>query len=318
MTDFAGICLKWSDMSGNAELDPQLLVRYLLGAASEEESARLDELSVTDEELAWRLRDAENDLLDAYARGDLSPDELRNFSAAYLASPARRHRAAFARALQNHQLGTAATEDPSRDTKRASSAKLSRTLVFRWLGSPAFAAVSMLLIAGATYLFVDNSRLRHQLQESERIQASLKAERARFETQLGTQQPHDIGSSLPSSKAVGALAVPSFFLRPSGRDAAGIPQLILPRGARNVRLSLKLEVNDFSRYQATLLDPAGLHQLWRSAPGPAKTEGRERVFTFTVPGTMFAPGRYVFELNGLSTQSSPEPVGTFPFAVVVK
>src|SRR5947199_7443535 len=85
--------------SGETIGDDQLLTRYLLGALPEEETARLDELSIADDDFCWRLRAAENDLVDAFVAGALSGDTLDRFRSFYLASPRRRERVEFARAL---------------------------------------------------------------------------------------------------------------------------------------------------------------------------------------------------------------------------
>src|SRR5262249_31757326 len=76
------------------------LIRYLVGALSEDETNRLDELSVVDDELAGRLRALEDDLVDAYASGTLKGETLERFETFYLASPQRRAKAEFARGLQ--------------------------------------------------------------------------------------------------------------------------------------------------------------------------------------------------------------------------
>ena len=73
--------------------DDDQLTRYLLGALSEDETNRLDELSVVDDELAERLRVLEDDLVDAYASGTLKGDRLKRFESFYLGSARRRGKA---------------------------------------------------------------------------------------------------------------------------------------------------------------------------------------------------------------------------------
>ena len=48
------------------------LVRYLLGQLSDEDTERLDEASIVDDEVAARLRIVETDLIDSYVRGKLT------------------------------------------------------------------------------------------------------------------------------------------------------------------------------------------------------------------------------------------------------
>ena len=49
----------------------QTIRDYLLGQLPESEAERLDELSITDDECAERIRAVEHDLVDAFARGEL-------------------------------------------------------------------------------------------------------------------------------------------------------------------------------------------------------------------------------------------------------
>ena len=72
---------------------------YLLGLLPEAEAEQLDELSITDEEFAWQLRAAEDDLVDAYVRDGLPATTRARFEEYYLASARHRERVTFARNL---------------------------------------------------------------------------------------------------------------------------------------------------------------------------------------------------------------------------
>src|SRR5215467_11468051 len=80
-------------------VEDQTAIRYLLGAATEEQTDLLDHLSVADEDFAHRLRALEDDLVDAYVRGELSGETLQRFRAFYLSSAMRREKVRFAEAL---------------------------------------------------------------------------------------------------------------------------------------------------------------------------------------------------------------------------
>src|SRR5256885_5654174 len=82
--------------------DQQKLTQYLLGSLPAAEAERLDELSVTDDEVAEALRSVENDLIDAYAQGELDAEARAQFKIHYLASETRRERVAFAQDFQAH------------------------------------------------------------------------------------------------------------------------------------------------------------------------------------------------------------------------
>jgi hypothetical protein len=73
---------------GQHGYDDRSVIQYLLGATSGEETDRLDELSITDDEFASRLRSAENDLVDAYAKGNLRVKPLSDSSRSISPQPA--------------------------------------------------------------------------------------------------------------------------------------------------------------------------------------------------------------------------------------
>lgn len=75
----------------------QTLVRYLLGLLPEKQTEWLDEASIVDDEIAVRLLDTENDLIDGYLTGTLKPDLRSRFEAVYFANPRLRRRVDAAR-----------------------------------------------------------------------------------------------------------------------------------------------------------------------------------------------------------------------------
>ena len=72
---------------------------YLLGRIGGDACEGLDELSVCDDAFVGRLRAAENDLVDAYVRGELDGDDLRQFDSHYMSTAMRRKKVDVARAL---------------------------------------------------------------------------------------------------------------------------------------------------------------------------------------------------------------------------
>jgi hypothetical protein len=89
--------------SDDHEYDDERLVRYLIGALDDDEAERYDELSIVDDRFAERLQYVEDDLVDAYVRGELSGDTLERFRSTYLSMPARRNKVRFAQAMLVHQ-----------------------------------------------------------------------------------------------------------------------------------------------------------------------------------------------------------------------
>src|SRR5258708_8364808 len=74
-------------------------IGYLLGDLSESEQTALEEEYFTDPPAFDKMVNAENELVDSYARGRLTPRLRKRFEQYYLAHPKRRERTKFAQAL---------------------------------------------------------------------------------------------------------------------------------------------------------------------------------------------------------------------------
>jgi ChrR Cupin-like domain len=77
----------------------RLLVKYLLGDATEDEQILVEDRALADTRYRAELEAAEADLIDAYVRGELARSERHAFELRFLMSPHRRSKVEFARAL---------------------------------------------------------------------------------------------------------------------------------------------------------------------------------------------------------------------------
>ncbi len=75
------------------------IYRYLLGDLPEEEQSALEQEFLADGDTFEQVWAAENELIDRYVRGKLTPAEKDLFEENYLASPVHRERLAFAKKL---------------------------------------------------------------------------------------------------------------------------------------------------------------------------------------------------------------------------
>lgn len=91
--------------------DKTQLTRYLLGDSGEE-FEQIEELAIADSDVAWQVRDVENDLIDAYVRGTLDPDTRTRFESFYVSSARRRAKVQFARAFVS-AVDTVAVPEPA-------------------------------------------------------------------------------------------------------------------------------------------------------------------------------------------------------------
>jgi len=161
--------------------DDRLLVRYLIGSLPDDEAERLDELSVADDQFASHLSAVEDDLVDAYVKGELSGDTLNRFRAHYLSSPANSEKVQFARAFLKYQ-GMAASAPAHAAAGRP------------WLALPravpqwGWAAAALVILMASGYLLVDNVRLRNQVTDSRAARERLAERERQLQTQLKEQR----------------------------------------------------------------------------------------------------------------------------------
>jgi len=326
------------------EPDDYKIELYLVGALAEDETERLDEMSLTDDIFADRLRSVENDLVDGYVRGELSGALAEGFKTHYLASPRRREKVRFAQALHSLKVvrepvgaaaamvgtGASSLAESTRRPWLARPAGRSRTL---W----ALAMAAAVLVA-AGYLGLKNWQLERQMGQARQERAALgqreeqlsrelaengieAARRAdelaairermsQLEKQLASEQRPGPGNSVRPEFV-------AFSLQPPTRGAISIPVLGMQQGF-GVAFRLELETDDFSGYQATVKDSGSNQTIWKSAPLKPLAKNKKRIIAFNVRSGLLKQGIYNVEVAGLRKGGGLEIVGNYPFKVVIQ
>jgi hypothetical protein len=326
--------------------DDEILTQYLLGSLTEEKTEQLDELSIADDEMAARLQVIENDLVDAYVRGELAGKALKQFESSYLASPKRREKVRFAETLLvfEKKRATALAKDAQQDTVSAgprsdkvSSERVSRLrffvvphLALQW----GFAAVALLLLFVGGYLTVENLRLRNQMAQAHAERGALEQRERELQQQLAEQRSSDAETEKELARVRDRLAqleqvapdeqrgnanqrdlkIIAFNLAPQTRGIGQIPTLAVPAETDYVALTLELEPNDFSAYQVTLKEPATGQIVWRS--GKVKATGKDKRVHVKLPATLLKQQNYAVALSGISASGGAEIVGSYSLRVV--
>lgn len=311
---------------GDRKPHDERLVEYLLGALPDEEAERVDELIVADEEVAWRLRTIENDLVDAYVRGELSGATVERFEKSYLASPRRRQKVQFAAALRD--IGTrgaarsaAAGSVPAvglaGETAPAASRRRPVASVREW----ALAAAALVAVAVGASLYIENRRLHDEVARAQSAAAGLEGTAAGLRTEL--QQERSAMAAIRDELArlrgsVPALRMPPlqpFVLLPMRRGAEELPAIAVPAGADHVLMRLRLESDDFASYAVALRNPATDGVEWERGPLPSRTEDGARFVEIEVPAAILEPRTWTLELMGHPASGPPEFVMSYAFRV---
>lgn len=326
-----------------------LLMRYLLGTLPPGEAERLDELSITDDEFAFRLSAAENDLVDSYVRGDLPTESADQFESAYLATSQRRQKLKFAQALftfqQKASLQRVAAQQTSEKIISQKAAAVGRTtfepemrpekkrqaswtlfsmprLIPQW----GFAGAAFLFLIAGSYLFISNQQLKEQVRRSESERAGLAQHEQQLQHQLESQTASSTANSSPASQpqsnqpadGIEHLKIAAFVLAPSLRGNAPPPVVAVGRDTELVILKLELEATDFPQYQVAVEDSATRQTVYSSADLKSLAEGEKQTVSFAFRKNLLKPKNYLVQVNGITASGTAEPISSYPFKAVIK
>lgn len=296
--------------------DDSLLIRYLLGEFADEEAEPLDLASVTDGDFAWRLSAVENDLIDAYVRGELEGETFERFESWFLASAPRRAKVALAAALLEREQTERGFEksEPPLPSRRRPEERRSWWLV----------AAAVLILVPSVYLLVPALRQKppeDQLANGRgAILPNLPAEEPA--TPLPSA-PEPVPSEEPGrvrepSAAAPSITAISFLVAPQTRAAESIVTVSVPPGTDELTAELQLEFDDFPRYEVVLKDPATDATLWRIDGLRAQGKGTLRTVSVPLPPTLLKTRSYSLELAGVSPDAAPEFIGNYVFRAVLE
>jgi hypothetical protein len=317
--------------------DDRFLTQYLLGALPAEEAESMDVLCISDEELATRLAAIENDLVDTYARGELSGEDLDQFESFYLASAHRRRKVEFASALlgieKKRALAPVATPvvtpkavpvavptpEPAEEPAPAPKSRARRPM-FHW--GFALAAAAIVLVAG--YVSFDNFRLRRQISDAQSQHAAIDQRQQQLQKELDDERSANAESAKEierlrqSQTNVEQLKTVSLLLPPPTRGAGRPPTIDVQPGTDLAVLLLALESDDFPQYRAAVKDPAANQVLWTSANLQSASLGDKKMVSISFPAGLLKQQNYVVELTGLPAHGAPETIGSYPFRAVLR
>jgi hypothetical protein len=296
--------------------EDQYLVRYLVGALPAEEADRLDQLSIANDDFAWRLRELENDLVDSYVRSELNGETLARFKAFYMATAKRLQKVQFAEGLRQLQA-TNATAGERAHKQSKSRAPFWGTFPLRIAPQfgISFAALGMLLIAG--YLLLQNAHLRREVRDTRAQYESIDQRARNLENKL-KQQWAKTETQKPPTVDIGQMKTVSLLLPPPTRGLSSLQTVTVQPHTDLVVLLLTLESADYSRYSVTVKDPATNEVVWQSSGLDAGSVGGRKVVSAALRANLLRGGNYIAEVAGLPNAGRQRIVGDYPFHVALR
>jgi hypothetical protein len=301
----------------------QIIQRYLLGELPEVEQAALEEAYFNDRRLFDQMVQAENELVDKYARGLLSPATRESFEKHYLAHPKRRERANFARALAarlDESNEVAAVSQPSSESLWNRLLPSMRGPKLAW----GFSVALLLMTVVAAWFLLETRRLRQDLSAQEQRERELQ-QQATSERQRAEQLAAELERRRDDQPAVSPSPTPiksapafvSLVLAVGGTrsiDGAAPALLVIPPGTEQVRIQLNLRENNYASYRA-VLQAAGGREVFASAPLAAKRATSGASLSLTIPAQRVASGDYILTLGGVSKTGEVEEVSKSLFRI---
>jgi len=319
----------------------QRVVSYLLGELPEAEQVRLEEEYFADEEKFQQLQAAQNDLLDAYARGLLTPAQREQFERHFLDSPWRRGRLELAQALTEY-VDSAFPEQPAAVSQAVAKRHAWWQSLTDFLFPPTLlwrlAAVSaaLLLLLGGVWLTAEISRERKELaqlraeqatgeQRTAQQQAQITHERSRAdqlarELEQERQHREELEGQLsrlrqpPISEQGPALL--AFVLTPQVlRERGGLKRIALKPGVKTVELRLSFDSRAaYQSYRAELQTAEGKAVAsWDHLRAGRTATGQ--MLRVKLPATTLEADDYLLKLGGLAANGEYEELANYGFRV---
>ena len=293
--------------------DDQLLTQYLLGALPAGQTERLDELSIADDDFAWRLAQVENNLVDDFVRGNLDRQTLQQFHGFYLQSARRRQKVAVAEGFFRLQDKLAQRAVAG----HAGQSWISQFLVPRKVMAFAMASGLLSAIFVCIFLITDDLHLRRQVDDARAQQVLLDQHARQLENEVAGLRSANAAntsnvSDLKQLKLVAALLpVPM-------RGIGSLKTISVPAGADLVVLQLELEAAGFSSYKATLKEAGTQQNIWQSDELAPSTLGDQKILAARIPANLLKAKNYVAEVAGATRSGKTEITGDYAFRVVLK
>jgi hypothetical protein len=327
--------------------EEQLLMSYLLGAASELEQSQIETRYFRDQRFYEELLAREEELICDYVSGALTPEEGRLFERNFLSSDRRRRKYKSIKKLMTFFADQSATGDWQTVTTSQPAPPGLWANCTRWLNDffrPRLSfvwstAVVTVLSLTALWLSVVVTELREDVKAGEAQQANsqkkttrhkAKAERQsakqRSESKSLTEMADQLQASLDEApalvsptKSTPALSLLSVTLRPSRvRGSGEAKKISIPANAGTLRLQLLLsstEHSTYPSYTAVLKTIEGQEVARRQGISPQVAQS-DKSLTLEVPASRLSDGYYAVLLTGITVSKELKPAEEFFIQIV--
>jgi len=304
----------------------KIATRYLLGELSEQEQAALEQRYLSNPQVFNEVLKVESELVDAYARGQLSAEMRERFENSYLKQPALLQRAKFAQALTTRIDEREGSVTRVEQSSQSASHISWKQRLFALVGKPgpklrfALALVLVAIALAGIWIFV-NGRWRQQQREAAQIQAPQQPtetpQQAEKQPAQEARIPSETLSPSPNSNTNPSPSIVSLALTVGGvRSAEGgpTPTLAIPHDTTQAQIVLDLKDDSYPRYRVSLRKIGGPEIFTQTNLRPRSTKAGAR-FVFRVPAKGLTSGDYVLTLGGITPEGEVDDLNKSLFRV---
>ncbi len=322
-----------------------LAARFLLGKLTEEENVKIEVEFFSENNHFENIIIAENDLIDEYVNGSLSPEDKRLFENRLLLNPRQRQRVEFAKTLAKYASNLPAENQDSTPSESKWLSAFWQLFSAKPLLSYSFAIAAFIFFAGAIWLAINNnlSHFPHNNElaskQTPTVEIEIPESSAPIEEQKSTDKVN-AESETPKDKSPAAERLPKADKSQSSpqnrieqpkKSAAIFSTIILPLGltrdasapsttfdipakADFVNLQLNTEEGGFVSYFAVLETVEG-RQIWNGKILKSAKIKNQKSVTAAVPARLLNKGDYIITLKGLTKDRAYEPAGDYSFTI---
>lgn len=326
--------------------------RFLLGGVTEAERERLEAEFFADDDAFQQMIAAEDDLIDAYARGELTASERRQFEQRFMNSSAGRERVCFARAFVATAPQTAPAVTPvTTPTPGFFASIFGNTAGLR----VAFAALAIAGLVGFPWLLVERSRLNRELaglreqntrlgQQAEALQRAAEAEKLKNTETLAQLKDLQDRLAVTGNKNTKAAPEPGkrnanidtggtyavdvrnesstqenvvFDVNPGATRGGAGNTLRVSKKVKSIMLRLGLEAES-SREEYRVVIETAEGRAVKSVDFKVASGSHDRVKLPVLSARELRAGDYVVTLSGKQPDNTFERVASYSFRVVNK
>jgi hypothetical protein len=298
----------------------QITTRYLLGELSEQEQAALEERYFRDPIVFSEVLQVESELVDAYARGQLSAEMRERFEQSYLKHPSRRNRVEFARALTTRIDERQAPEIRTEESPWHVSLKR-RLLAIGGDRKPALRFAMVLVIVlialAGIWIFIKSTNRQQQREAAQHGEQPASTPPQTGKEETASSVPSETSRPSPAAITSPAPRVVSLALTAGGvrsADGGATPTLVIPPDTTQAQILLDLKDDSYPHYRISLRQIGGPEIFTQTNLRPRRTKAGSR-FVFTVQAKRLTSGDYALTLSGITPQGEADDLNKSFFRV---